>query len=78
LGALLVEQGLYKEADEVFNADLLLHPNNGWALKGLTTSYQKRGQNQRAMITEKLFNESWSRSDINLKVACFCSNGITL
>ncbi len=78
LGALLVEQGLYEEAANVFNADLQLHPNNGWALKGLAASYHITGQHQKAMITEKLFNESWSRSDISLKAACFCSKGIEM
>lgn len=78
LGALLAEQGLYEEADDVFNADLLLHPNNGWALKGLATCYHMTGQHQKAMITEELFHESWSRSDIKLKAACFCSKGTTI
>lgn len=77
LGALLVEQGLYEEAVDVFNADLRLHPNNGWALKGLVTCHHNTGQHQKAMITEKLFNESWSRSDVSLKAACFCSKGNT-
>lgn len=75
LGALLAEQGLYEEAEEVFNADLLLHPNNGWALRGLVSCYHQSEQHQKAMITEKLFVESWSRSDISLKAACFCSKG---
>lgn len=75
LGALLAEQGLYEEAEDVFNKDLLLHPHNGWALKGLATCYHMTGQHQKAKITEELFNESWSRSDINLKAACFCSKG---
>ena len=75
LGALLAEQGLYEEAEQVFNADLLLHPNNGWALRGLTTCYQMTGNDQKAMLTEKRFKESWSRSDVSLKAACFCSKG---
>jgi len=65
----------YEEAEAVFNADLLLHPKNGWALKGLASCYHKTGQHQKAMNTEKLFSESWSRSDISLKAACFCSKG---
>ena len=73
LGALLVEQGFYKEAENVFTSDLLLHPHNGWALKGLATCYHMTGQHQKAMATEELFNESWKRSDIELKAACFCS-----
>lgn len=78
LGALLVEQGRYEEAEDVFNTDLLLHPHNGWALKGLATCYHMSGQHQKAKVTEKLFHESWSRSDIHLKAACFCSKGNTV
>ena len=75
LGALLVEQGRYDEAKAVFLADLELHPDNGWALKGLATCYHKTGLHQDAMITERLYSESWSRSDITIKAACFCSKG---
>lgn len=75
LGALLLEQGQYEEAMDVFNADLELHPNNGWALKGLASCYHQTGQHQEAKIAEQLFDESWSRSDIHIKAACFCSKG---
>ena len=78
IGVLMAEQGLYEEAADVFNADLLLHPNNGWALKGLTTCYQMTEQHQKAKLTEELFSKSWSRSDIKLKAACFCSKGNTI
>jgi tetratricopeptide (TPR) repeat protein len=78
LGALLVEQGLHEEAEDVFNADLVLHPHNGWALKGLATCYHMSGQPQKAKVTEELFHESWFRSDIHLKAACFCSKGNTV
>jgi tetratricopeptide (TPR) repeat protein len=75
LGALLLEQGLYDEAEDVFLTDLELHPDNGWALKGLATCYHKTGEHQKAMSSEKLFSDSWSRSDIQIKAACFCSKG---
>jgi tetratricopeptide (TPR) repeat protein len=73
LGALLLEQGHHEEAIEVFSKDLEIHPHNGWALKGLASCYHSTGQHQKAMLTENLFDESWSRSDIQLKAACFCS-----
>ncbi len=78
LGALLAEQGHYEEAAEVFTEDLLLHPGNGWSLKGQAGCYHMTGQHQKAMMTEKLFDEAWSRSDISLKAACFCSKGNTI
>ena len=35
LGGLLLEQGRWKEAEEVFRADLLYHPKNPWSLTGI-------------------------------------------
>lgn len=75
LGALLLEQGNYAEAEAVFLKDLELHPNNGWALKGLLSCYQKTGKHTAAKVTKQLFANSWKRSDITIKSACFCSKG---
>lgn len=75
LGALLVEQGLYDEAEIVYTKDLALHPDNGWALKGLSTCYHRTGRHQLASITDARFSEAWKRSDIDLKTSCFCSRG---
>jgi tetratricopeptide (TPR) repeat protein len=75
LGALLVEQGLYDEAEKVYTKDLALHPDNGWALKGLSTCYHQTGRHQLASNTDARFTEAWSRSDISLKTSCFCSKG---
>merc|ERR1712232_285343 len=35
LGGLLLEQGMVKEAEEVFRGDLIYHPKNPWSLYGL-------------------------------------------
>ncbi len=78
LGALLLEQGRYEEAELVFMKDLELHPDNGWALKGLLSCYQKTGNAALAEANEKLFTESWKRSDITIKAACFCSKGMEM
>lgn len=75
LGALLTEQGLYEEAESVYKKDLELHPDNGWALKGLVTVYTKTGQQQASMTMDSKFQEAWRRSDIPLKTSCFCSKG---
>jgi tetratricopeptide (TPR) repeat protein len=78
LGALLLEQGLYEEAEAVYTKDLELHPGNGWALKGLATVYSKTGQHQAATVMDARFREAWSRSDIPLKASCFCSKGLEM
>jgi tetratricopeptide (TPR) repeat protein len=73
LGALLTEQENFSEAEAVFLEDLRLHPDNGWALKGLSTCYHKTGRHHKAKMADERFKKAWSRSDINLDVACFCS-----
>lgn len=75
LGALLVEQGRYTEAEQVYKRDLEIHPGNGWSLKGLATCYHHTGRHAEAMKTEELFNKAWSGSDIALRTSCFCSKG---
>lgn len=73
LGALFVEQGKFKEAEEVYRKDLELHPNNGWSLKGLASCLHRSGQHEEAATTEEKFRTAWARSDIVLKASCFCS-----
>lgn len=76
LGALLLEQKKYGEAEEVYLADLKRHPENGWALLGLKECQMKTGRADLAIETEKRFQKSWERSDIAIKASCFCSQGI--
>ena len=78
LGALLLEQEKYAEAEKVYLKDLELHPGNGWALKGLSTVYQKTGRTAEANHVETLFRKAWSNSDIALKASCFCSKGVKM
>lgn len=75
LGALLLEQNMIDEAEAVYRKDLELHPNNGWALKGLAECLHKKEQHAEAMKTDSLFALSWKRSDITLMASCFCRTG---
>jgi tetratricopeptide (TPR) repeat protein len=76
LGALLLEQELFTEAEEVYKNDLELHPSNGWALKGLASIYHKIGNQEEATKTDALFSQAWSSSDIAIKASCYCSKGV--
>ena len=78
LGALLVEQGRTDEAEAVYLKDLELHPDNGWALKGLATCYKVAGRDQDAMLADARFRKAWSRSDTPLNASCFCSKGVEM
>ena len=72
LGALLLEQGRLKEAEEVYRADLQRHPDNGWALKGLAECLHRTGRHHEAEQTDMAFRASWERSDIVIRSSCFC------
>lgn len=72
LGALLIEQGRYEEAQDVYLANLARYPNNGWALHGLAECQEELGQKADAAATRELFAEAWSRSDITITSSCFC------
>jgi tetratricopeptide (TPR) repeat protein len=72
LGALLLEQGHVEKAEQVYRKDLEIHPENGWALKGLIECLQRRGKLQEAEQLQDAFDRSWARSDIRIKASCFC------
>ena len=72
LGALLVEQGRYEEAEAVYRDDLKLHPSNGWALHGLAECLRKTGRADEAAKVDERFKSAWSRADIAIEASCYC------
>lgn len=82
LGALLVEQERFDEAEAVFRADLGLrgtlprccqHPDNIWALQGLAQCAETRdGADDHAFLLRRLAFAK-ARSDLAIESACFCS-----
>ena len=82
LGALLLEQQRWDEAEAVYRADLGLddtlsrasqHPNNLWALHGLHQCLTQRGEDvERALIGQQL-DLALARSEVEVKASCFCS-----
>ena len=61
LGAALLEDKQYAEAERVYGDDLKKHPHNGWSLFGLKTALESQGR--RSAEVEKDFEASWARSD---------------
>ena len=62
LGALLIEQGQYEEAEEVYRDDLGLsdkiqrcaqHPDNVWALHGLVECLRTRDDKRELPLSER-------------------------
>ncbi len=72
LGALLLEQGRIADAEQVYRDDLRLHPENGWALKGLAECLHRKGSGKEAEEVDKRFEEVWARADIQIKGSCYC------
>lgn len=81
LGALLLEQGRYHEAEAVYRADLGLddtinrtaqHPNNLWALHGLHECLQQRGETVEAAHIGQQLDLAKARADVEIKASCYC------
>jgi len=72
LGALLVEQGKFDEAESVYRADLALHPDNGWSLHGLAECLRREGHADLASECDSRFISAWSRADIQISGSCYC------
>jgi len=61
LGALLLEQERYAEAEQVYRDELDDCPNNGWSLFGLHEALTAQGRTDPEI--EAAFEASWARSD---------------
>jgi tetratricopeptide (TPR) repeat protein len=81
LGALLLEQGRFAEAEEVYRADLGLddtlsrasqHPNNIWSLFGLHECLRARGETVESVLIKQQLDLAAARADIEIKASCYC------
>ena len=81
LGALLLEQERYAEAETVYRADLGLdatlsrasqHPNNLWALYGLLQCLNQRGEEVESVLIKQQFDLAQARSEVEVKASCYC------
>ena len=72
LGALLLEQRQFAEAEQVYRADLQKRPHNPWSLHGLTAALTAQGKSEEAAKFLAEFERASSRSDIQIDRSCFC------
>jgi tetratricopeptide (TPR) repeat protein len=81
LGALLIEQGEYEEAETVYRADLGLdetlsracqHPGNVWSLHGLHECLVHRGETVEARQVKVQLDKAVARADVPIKASCYC------
>ena len=71
LGAVLLEAGKPKEAEQVYRQDLLAHPQNGWSLFGLEKSLEAQGKLEEAKAAQQEFEEAWADADVTLTSSRF-------
>jgi tetratricopeptide (TPR) repeat protein len=63
LGAVLLLAERPAEAEAVYQADLLRHPDNGWALTGLIQSLRAQHKEDLAAEAEDRFKKAWTHAD---------------
>jgi len=81
LGALLMEAGLFEEAEAVYRADLGLdgelprpsqHPRNVWALHGLHECLSRRGEGVEIAHIRAQLDQALARADVPIRASCLC------
>ncbi|MEM8982367.1 MAG: hypothetical protein AAGC71_05035 [Pseudomonadota bacterium] len=81
LGALLMEQGHYDEAEATYRADLGLdatlsracqHPGNVWSLHGLHECLTRRGEHVEARHIQLQLDRAIARASVPVKASCYC------
>ncbi len=68
LGAALIRNGEYSEAEKVLRAELEKHHRNGRALFGLAGSLRAQGKKQAAEFVQREFEEAWKNADVKLRI----------
>jgi tetratricopeptide (TPR) repeat protein len=69
LGAALVDQRRFADAERVYREDLGRHPHNGWALTGLREALRAQGKPTSGVDSD--LRSSWSRADVRISASRF-------
>ena len=86
LGALLLEQGHYEEAENVYRADLGLnneiircaqHRGNIWSLHGLTEILKLKGDSDEFTQVFNQYQLAKKKSDQTILSSCYCRKSVT-
>jgi hypothetical protein len=67
LGAALITNGQWSEAQKVFEKDLLVNNNNVWSLYGLHQSLTRQNKQSKAANVKAQFIKASSKSDVNME-----------
>jgi len=73
LGAVLMKQRRFAEAEQVYRDDLARLPENGWSLLGLAESLREQKKNdEEAKATKASFQRIWAKADLKITSSCLC------
>jgi tetratricopeptide (TPR) repeat protein len=73
LGAVLMKQQRFAEAEQVYRDDLVRLPENGWSLLGLAESLRQQKKNADEVAqTQTKFKKVWAKADLTITTSCLC------
>ena len=72
LGAFLLHDAQYAQAESVYREDLRRWPDNGWSLHGLSASLEAQGKKTEAARVRAHFDEIWKHADVKITSSCLC------
>jgi tetratricopeptide (TPR) repeat protein len=73
LGAVLMKQRRFADAEQVYRDDLARLPGNGWSLLGLAESLRAQKKNEEeAAKTKAQFEKVWAKADLKIDSSCLC------
>ncbi len=75
-GALLIADGQYKKAQQVYQRDLEVFPANGWALLGLRDALRGQRRFDEAAHVDRAFQRAWRSADVIPPASCYCGTPV--
>src|SRR5260221_1951112 len=75
LGAALMQERRFAEAEQGYRYDLARLPANGRSLFGPAQSLHSQGKEEEAAATDTRFRKIWSKADVQITSSCLCQPG---
>ena len=75
LGASLMRERRFAEAEQVYRDDLDRLPENGWSLYGLAQALHRQGKHSGASELDQRFKRIWAKADLEITSSCLCVPG---
>ena len=72
LGALLLADSRFAQAEQVYRDDLVRHPQNAWSLLGLQQSLRGQKKMRESDALMQAVQQSWSEADVEPVASCYC------